>query len=75
MCNALSPIMPGPGGMYTSPLGGFMCEYVGRVWRSTTHPTLLGTGKSPRPCDEFKIGLNHVSVCDYIDNPNNGVTY
>ena len=59
-CNALSSIMSGPGGMYTSPPDGSMCAYMSHVWGNTTHPTLLETEKSPSQVDDFKIGPNHV---------------
>ena len=54
MYNALCTIKSGLGGTYTSPLGGSMCTYVGRMWRSTTHPTLPETEKSLRSCYCFK---------------------
>ena len=59
-CNALSPTMVGPRGTYMSLLDQFICAYVGRVRGSITYPILPGTWKSPRSCDSFKIGLNHV---------------
>ena len=51
-----------PRGTYTNSFGGFMCAHVGCVWGSTTYPTLLIIRKSPRPCDGFKKGPNHV-IC------------
>ena len=61
MCNTLCLTKPGPGGMYTSPPGGSMYAYMGRVWRSTTHPTLPGIKKRPRPCKVYeKLGPAHM---------------
>lgn len=49
-CNALCLTKSVLGDTYTSPLGGPMCVYVGRVWRSTMHSILPGIGKSLRLC-------------------------
>ena len=50
-----------PRGMYTSPPGGSMYAYMGRVWRSTTHPTLPRIEKRPRLCKVYeKLGPPHM---------------
>ena len=54
MCNMLCPTKPGARRTYTSPRGGSMCEYMGRVWRSTTYPTLPIVEKHPRSCKVYE---------------------
>ena len=58
MCNVFSPTKLGRRGMYTSPFGGPMCAYMGRVWRSTMHPILPGTRRSLRSCYIFKRSVS-----------------
>ena len=60
-CNTLCPTKSGPEGMFTSPPGGSMYTYMGRVWRSTTHPTLPRIGKRPRLWKVYeKLGPAHM---------------
>ena len=54
MCNVLCVTKSDLEGTYTSPLGGSICAYVGRLWRSIIHLTLSETGKSLRSCNSFK---------------------
>ena len=57
----MCPTKSGLGGMYTSPPGGSMYAYMGRVWRSTTHPTLPEIEKRPRLCKVYeKLGPPHM---------------
>ena len=55
---------PDSEGTYLSSFGGSMQVCVGRVWRSTTHPTLPRQLKSSRSCYiVLKDKSHHVYVC------------
>ena len=62
-------------GTYMSPPCESMCTCMGRVWGSTTHPTLPETEKSPGHITILKERSQSCYLCNCITNLNNWMTY